>query len=89
MIMQGRTDRPAKREIRRPSVIRAHGFTFVEALVAMAILLGAMAIALTFFVDFGEAINTESSILATQQSCPDEPLRSRRPAGVRHEKERQ
>ena len=47
---------------------RESGFSYIEALIALAILLGAMAIAFMFFVDFGEAINTESSTLASQQA---------------------
>ena len=47
----------------------AAGFSFVELLVTMVILLGTMAMAFAFFVDFSKAISTESSTLATQQAA--------------------
>ena len=47
----------------------AAGFSFVEVLVTMVILLGTMAMAFAFFVDFGRVISTESSTLATQQAA--------------------
>lgn len=62
----------------------AAGFSFVELLVTMVILLGTMAMAFAFFVDFGRVIRTESSTLATQQAARvvlDELGRNLRQAG--------
>ncbi len=46
----------------------SRGFTYIEALIALGVMIAAMAIVMQFFVDFGSAMNTESTTLSTQQS---------------------
>ena len=44
------------------------GFSYMEMLVAMGIILIAMAVAFNFVIKFSSAVSTESTTLATQQS---------------------
>ena len=63
---------------------RQAGFSYLEALIALGIVVVAMGIALTFFVDLGGAMNTESTALQTQQTgrlVIDEIVRNTRQAG--------
>ncbi len=46
----------------------SRGFSYIEALIALGVLIAAMAIVMQFFVDFGSAMNTESTTLSTQQA---------------------
>ena len=50
------------------NVDREGGFSFVEMIVAMGIVLIAMAVAFNFVVKFSSAVSTERTTLATQQS---------------------
>lgn len=47
---------------------RMRGFTYVEALLAMLIMVVAIGIALSLFLDFGQALNTETGKNSMQQS---------------------
>ncbi len=62
----------------------AAGFSYIEALIGLGIIVFAMAVALTFFLDLGATLHTESDTLATQQTgrlAVDEISRSVRQAG--------
>jgi len=63
---------------------RCAGFTYLEALVALTVLLAVMAVAFAAFAEFGSAMNTETTVLATQQAARtalDEVSRSLRQMG--------
>jgi len=63
---------------------RDAGFSYLESMIALAVLVMAMAIAMTFFVKFGRTMNTESGLLGVQQASRvvlDEIVRSVRQAG--------
>ena len=53
---------------RLPTTPGTGGFSYIEALIAMLVLVSAMAIAMAWFTDFGAAMNTESNTISMQQA---------------------
>lgn len=52
-----------------PAAARCRGFTYVEAMVAMLLLVVSMSVGFAFLSSFGATMNTESNMLSTQQAA--------------------